>query len=89
MKGLDQGARIQSDAEEDAFWSLGLFCEEKSKTRCRNGNFAIAYIGPNFPIKGYRKMLPKKNGTITYRIYGDFLYKRKEIKDVLSYLRCH
>lgn len=76
--------RSITDAEEGRFVSSTIF-EEKMQNQMNNGDFAILYR-TNAQSRAMEDALRKKD--IPYRIYGGLsFYQRKEIKDVLSYLR--
>lgn len=76
--------RSTTDAEEGRFVSGTIF-EEKMQNQMPNGNFAILYR-TNSQSRAIEDALRKRD--IPYRIYGGLsFYQRKEIKDVLSYLR--
>ncbi len=76
--------RLLTDGEEGRFVASSIF-ENKMKNQMRNGDFAILYR-TNAQSRAMEDALRKKD--IPYRIYGGLsFYQRKEIKDVLSYLR--
>lgn len=76
--------RALSDGEEAAFVANTLF-ELKVHHQLRNEDFAILYR-TNAQSRAIEEALRKKN--IPYRIYGGLsFYQRKEIKDLLAYLR--
>ncbi|MEX0274069.1 MAG: ATP-dependent helicase, partial [Flavobacteriaceae bacterium] len=85
----DDGAMIKvhrsvSDAEEGRFVAGSIF-ENKMQHQMANGTFAVLYR-TNSQSRAIEDALRKKD--IPYRIYGGLsFYQRKEIKDVLSYLR--
>lgn len=85
----DEGASIKihrsiTDAEEGRFVASSIF-EHKMQEQLPNGNFAVLYR-TNSQSRAIEDALRKKD--IPYRIYGGLsFYQRKEIKDVLSYLR--
>ncbi len=85
----DEGPRIKlhrsvTDAEEGRFVAGSIF-ENKMQNQLPNGNFAVLYR-TNSQSRAIEDALRKKD--IPYRIYGGLsFYQRKEIKDVLSYLR--
>ncbi|MGB5666579.1 MAG: 3'-5' exonuclease, partial [Maribacter sp.] len=85
----DQGAAIKihrstTDAEEGRFVASSIF-ENKMQNQLPNGQFAVLYR-TNSQSRAIEDALRKKD--IPYRIYGGLsFYQRKEIKDVLSYLR--
>ncbi|WP_417887284.1 ATP-dependent helicase [Zunongwangia sp.] len=76
--------RLLTDAEEGRYVASSIF-ENKMQNQLTNGNFAILYR-TNAQSRAMEDALRKKD--IPYRIYGGLsFYQRKEIKDVLSYLR--
>ncbi|WP_103327250.1 ATP-dependent helicase [Bacteroidetes bacterium endosymbiont of Geopemphigus sp.] len=76
--------RALSDGEEAAFIANTLF-ELKVHHQLRNEDFAILYR-TNAQSRAIEEALRMKN--IPYRIYGGLsFYQRKEIKDLLAYLR--
>lgn len=76
--------RSITDGEEGRFVASTIF-EEKMQNQKNNGDFAILYR-TNAQSRAMEDALRKKD--IPYRIYGGLsFYQRKEIKDVLSYLR--
>lgn len=85
----DEGALIDvikanSDNEEGRLVATSLF-EEKMKHALRNENFAILYR-TNAQSRSFEEALRKLG--IKYRIVGGLsFYQRKEIKDLLAYLR--
>ncbi len=85
----DEGAKIKlhrsiTDAEEGRFVASSIF-ENKMQRQLANGEFAVLYR-TNSQSRAIEDALRKKD--IAYRIYGGLsFYQRKEIKDVLSYLR--
>ena len=85
----DDGAMIKihrspTDAEEGRFVAGSIF-EHKMQEQLSNGVFAVLYR-TNSQSRAIEDALRKKD--IPYRIYGGLsFYQRKEIKDVLSYLR--
>ena len=73
-----------TDGDEGRFVANTIF-EIKMNHQLLNGNFAILYR-TNAQSRAIEDALRKKD--IPYRIYGGLsFYQRKEIKDVLSYLR--
>ncbi|GGW32006.1 ATP-dependent helicase [Arenibacter certesii] len=73
-----------TDAEEGRFVAGSIF-EHKMQEQLPNGNFAVLYR-TNSQSRAIEDALRKRD--IPYRIYGGLsFYQRKEIKDVLSYLR--
>ncbi|MGO4821635.1 MULTISPECIES: ATP-dependent helicase [unclassified Flavobacterium] len=76
--------RSMTDAEEGRFVASTIF-EEKMRNQMTNGQFAILYR-TNAQSRAMEDALRKRD--IPYRIYGGLsFYQRKEIKDVLCYLR--
>ncbi|MBC7523593.1 MAG: UvrD-helicase domain-containing protein [Flavobacterium sp.] len=76
--------RSVTDGEEGRFVAATIF-EEKMRNQMRNGEFAILYR-TNAQSRAMEDALRKRD--IPYRIYGGLsFYQRKEIKDVLCYLR--
>lgn len=76
--------RSLSDADEANFVSANIF--EKHNTQQRHfSDFAILYR-TNSQTRAFEDALRKKN--IPYRVYGGLsFYQRKEVKDLLAYLR--
>jgi DNA helicase II / ATP-dependent DNA helicase PcrA len=73
-----------TDGDEGRFVASSIF-ETKMNNQVKNGSFAILYR-TNAQSRAMEDALRKKD--IPYRIYGGLsFYQRKEIKDVLSYLR--
>ncbi|PIB25382.1 ATP-dependent DNA helicase [Maribacter sp. 4U21] len=85
----DEGAAIKihrsiTDAEEGRFVA-GSIWDNKMQNQLTNGEFAVLYR-TNSQSRAIEDGLRKRD--IPYRIYGGLsFYQRKEIKDVLSYLR--
>src|SRR5690554_5868192 len=76
--------RSLTDAEEGRFVASTIF-EQKMRHQLRNGQFAVLYR-TNAQSRAIEDALRKRD--IPYRIYGGLsFYQRKEIKDVLAYLR--
>ncbi len=76
--------RSVTDAEEGRFVASSIF-ENKMQQQQANGEFAVLYR-TNSQSRAIEDALRKKD--IPYRIYGGLsFYQRKEIKDVISYLR--
>lgn len=76
--------RSITDAEEGRFVAATIF-EQKMQNQLKNGSFAILYR-TNAQSRAMEDALRKRD--IPYRIYGGLsFYQRKEIKDVLAYLR--
>ncbi|KAF2519334.1 UvrD-helicase domain-containing protein [Flavobacterium salilacus subsp. salilacus] len=85
----DEGPKIKvhrslTDGEEGRFVASTIF-EQKMQHQMKNGSFAILYR-TNAQSRAMEDALRKRD--IPYRIYGGLsFYQRKEIKDVLAYLR--
>lgn len=85
----DEGGKIKihrsmSDGDEGRFVASTIF-EHKMQEQLRESDFAVLYR-TNAQSRAIEDALRKRN--IPYRIYGGLsFYQRKEIKDVLSYLR--
>ena len=85
----DEGTSIKihrsiTDAEEGRFVA-GSIWENRMQNQLSNGHFAVLYR-TNSQSRSIEDALRKRD--IPYRIYGGLsFYQRKEIKDVLSYLR--
>ncbi|WP_276166633.1 ATP-dependent helicase [Zobellia alginiliquefaciens] len=76
--------RSTTDAEEGRFVA-GSIWDHKMNEQLDNGQFAVLYR-TNSQSRAIEDALRKRD--IPYRIYGGLsFYQRKEIKDVLSYLR--
>ncbi|NNL09344.1 MAG: UvrD-helicase domain-containing protein [Croceitalea sp.] len=76
--------RSPTDAEEGRYVAASIF-EHKMQEQMQNGEFAVLYR-TNSQSRAIEDALRKKD--IPYRIYGGLsFYQRKEIKDVLAYLR--
>ncbi|WP_333809201.1 ATP-dependent helicase [Flavobacterium sp.] len=76
--------RSLTDGEEGRFVASTIF-EQKMQNQMHNGQFAILYR-TNAQSRAMEDALRKRD--IPYRIYGGLsFYQRKEIKDVLAYLR--
>ncbi|NQY07181.1 MAG: UvrD-helicase domain-containing protein [Flavobacteriaceae bacterium] len=76
--------RLITDGEEGRFVASSIF-ENKMQHQLKNGEFAILYR-TNAQSRAIEDALRKRD--IPYRIYGGLsFYQRKEIKDVLAYLR--
>ena len=76
--------RSLTDGEEGRFVAGEIF-DMKMQKQLHNGQFAILYR-TNAQSRAMEDALRKRD--IPYRIYGGLsFYQRKEIKDVLSYLR--
>ena len=85
----DEGEKIKihrsvTDAEEGRYVAASIF-ENRMQQQMQNGEFAVLYR-TNSQSRAIEDALRKKD--IPYRIYGGLsFYQRKEIKDVLAYLR--
>ncbi|NHN24507.1 UvrD-helicase domain-containing protein [Flavobacterium jejuense] len=85
----DDGPKIKvhrsvTDSEEGRFVASTIF-EQKMQNQLPNGHFAVLYR-TNAQSRSIEDALRKRD--ISYRIYGGLsFYQRKEIKDVLAYLR--
>ena len=76
--------RSPTDAEEGRFVANSIW-EHRMQDQMSNGQFAVLYR-TNSQSRSIEDALRKRD--IPYRIYGGLsFYQRKEIKDVLSYLR--
>ncbi len=76
--------RSTTDAEEGRYVAGSIF-ENKMQNQRANGDFAVLYR-TNSQSRAIEDALRKRD--IPYRIYGGLsFYQRKEIKDLLSYLR--
>ena len=76
--------RSMTDGEEGRFVAATIF-DQKMNKQLTNGQFAILYR-TNAQSRAMEDALRKRD--IPYRIYGGLsFYQRKEIKDVLCYLR--
>jgi DNA helicase-2/ATP-dependent DNA helicase PcrA len=76
--------RSPTDAEEGRFVANSIW-EHRMQEQMNNGQFAVLYR-TNSQSRSIEDALRKRD--IPYRIYGGLsFYQRKEIKDVLSYLR--
>ncbi|MBK5192631.1 MAG: UvrD-helicase domain-containing protein [Flavobacteriaceae bacterium] len=76
--------RLLTDGEEGRFVASSIF-ENQMQNQLKNSDFAILYR-TNAQSRAMEDALRKRE--IPYRIYGGLsFYQRKEIKDVLSYLR--
>jgi DNA helicase-2/ATP-dependent DNA helicase PcrA len=82
--GLIKIHRSVTDAEEGRYVAGSIF-ENKMQHQMQNGDFAVLYR-TNSQSRAIEDALRKRD--IPYRIYGGLsFYQRKEIKDVLAYLR--
>ena len=76
--------RSMTDGDEGRFVASSIF-ENKMNHQLSNGAFAVLYR-TNAQSRAIEDALRKKD--IPYRIYGGLsFYQRKEIKDVIAYLR--
>lgn len=76
--------KLLTDAEEGRFVASSIF-ENKMQHQLNNNDFAVLYR-TNAQSRAIEDALRKRD--IPYRIYGGIsFYQRKEIKDVLAYLR--
>jgi DNA helicase-2/ATP-dependent DNA helicase PcrA len=76
--------KANSDSEEGRQVALSIF-EEKSQKNLHYSDFVVLYR-TNSQSRSFEEALRKKN--IPYRIVGGLsFYQRKEIKDILAYLR--
>ncbi|WP_159779846.1 ATP-dependent helicase [Flavobacterium sp. 9AF] len=76
--------RSVTDSEEGRFVASTIF-EQKMQNQLHNSQFAVLYR-TNAQSRAIEDALRKRD--IPYRIYGGLsFYQRKEIKDVLAYLR--
>lgn len=76
--------RAATDNEEGKFIAEQIF-EDKLNKQLKNNDFAILYR-TNAQSRAFEEALRKMN--IPYRVYGGTsFYQRKEIKDLIAYLR--
>ncbi len=76
--------RLMTDGDEGRFVASSIF-ENKMQHQLKDSDFAVLYR-TNAQSRAIEDALRKRD--IPYRIYGGLsFYQRKEIKDVLSYLR--
>lgn len=76
--------RSLTDGDEGRYIASTIF-ENKMQNQAKNGEFAVLYR-TNAQSRSIEDALRKRG--LEYRIYGGLsFYQRKEIKDVLSYLR--
>ncbi|MEZ5012836.1 MAG: 3'-5' exonuclease [Chitinophagales bacterium] len=76
--------RAMSDNEEGKIVADSIF-EQRMRDHLKNGDFAILYR-TNAQSRAFEEALRKLN--IPYRIYGGIsFYQRKEVKDLLAYLK--
>ncbi len=82
--GLIDIIKASSDSEEGKLVASSIF-EEKMQNQLRNSDFAILYR-TNSQSRALEEALRRSN--IKYKIIGGLsFYQRKEIKDLLAYLR--
>lgn len=87
--GNEEGEKIKviqthSEAEEGNFVASSIF-ENKMQHQLQNTDFAVLYR-TNAQSRALEEALRKRN--IKYKIYGGVsFYQRKEVKDILAYLR--
>lgn len=85
----DDGNKIQinrllTDGDEGRFVASSIF-ENKMQQQLKDSDFAVLYR-TNAQSRAIEDALRKKN--IPYRIYGGLsFYQRKEVKDIIAYLR--
>ena len=85
----EEGDKIEinqsiTDSEEGRYVASSIF-ENKNNLRLDNDSFAVLYR-TNAQSRSIEDALRRKN--ISYQIYGGLsFYQRKEIKDILAYLR--
>ena len=76
--------RSLTDGDEGRYVASSIF-ENKMKNQAKDADFAVLYR-TNAQSRAIEDALRKRG--IPYRIYGGLsFYQRKEIKDVLAYLR--
>jgi DNA helicase II / ATP-dependent DNA helicase PcrA len=76
--------RANTDNEEGSLVATAIF-EEKMQSHLKNSDFAILYR-TNSQSRAMEEALRRRN--IKYRVVGGVsFYQRKEIKDILAYLR--
>jgi DNA helicase II / ATP-dependent DNA helicase PcrA len=76
--------RANTDNEEGSLVATAIF-EEKMQNHLKNSDFAILYR-TNSQSRAMEEALRRRN--IKYRVVGGLsFYQRKEIKDILAYLR--
>ncbi|HJN54179.1 MAG TPA: 3'-5' exonuclease, partial [Flavobacteriaceae bacterium] len=76
--------RLLTDGEEGRFVASSIF-ENKMRNQYKNKDFVILYR-TNAQSRAFEDSLRKKN--IPYRVFGGLsFYQRKEIKDIIAYLR--
>ena len=77
-------SRLLNDGEEGRYVASSIF-ENKMRNHYKNKDFVILYR-TNAQSRAFEDSLRKKN--IPYRVYGGLsFYQRKEIKDIIAYLR--
>lgn len=76
--------KASSDAEEGRMVAQAIF-EEKMRSKCKNSDFAILYR-TNAQSRSFEEALRKIG--IRYKVVGGLsFYQRKEIKDLIAYMR--
>jgi len=76
--------RSLTDGDEGRYVASSIF-DNKMRNQSKNGDFAVLYR-TNAQSRSIEDALRKRG--LDYRIYGGLsFYQRKEIKDILSYLR--
>lgn len=76
--------KATSDAEEGRMVAQAIF-EEKMRSKCQNSDFAILYR-TNAQSRSFEEALRRLG--IRYKVVGGLsFYQRKEIKDLIAYMR--
>ena len=76
--------KASSDAEEGRMVAQTIF-EEKMQSKCKNADFAILYR-TNAQSRSFEEALRRMG--IRYKVVGGLsFYQRKEIKDLIAYMR--
>jgi DNA helicase-2/ATP-dependent DNA helicase PcrA len=76
--------KATSDAEEGRMVAQSIF-EEKMQSKCKNADFAILYR-TNAQSRSFEEALRRMG--IRYKVVGGLsFYQRKEIKDLIAYMR--
>ncbi|GAB4128813.1 MAG: 3'-5' exonuclease [Raineya sp.] len=76
--------KATSDAEEGRMVAQAIF-EEKMQSKCKNADFAILYR-TNAQSRSFEEALRRMG--IRYKVVGGLsFYQRKEIKDLIAYMR--
>jgi DNA helicase-2/ATP-dependent DNA helicase PcrA len=76
--------KVSSDAEEGRMVAQAIF-EEKMRSKCKNSDFAILYR-TNAQSRSFEEALRRIG--IRYKVVGGLsFYQRKEIKDLIAYMR--